>query len=172
MNLLTPFLLLAGTVSFADVESGPKVDSKVSELKATFVTGAHEGKEIDAASERKDEPTIYFFVNYAKFDRPVYRLMKDVDGKLSETNAKAAGAAVWVGVSEDKQKERLSAISQSARFAKIDIAWIRTGTPEGWGLNDDACLTVVVVKERKVTKVFAWKSVNETDSKAVLEAIK
>jgi hypothetical protein len=156
----------------ADVESGPKADTKVAELKVTFVTGANEGKEIDLPGERKDDPTVYFFVNAAKFDRPVYRMMKAVDEKLGDANAKAAGFAVWVGVETDKQKERLPLIAQSAKFAKCEIAWITTGTPEGWGLNDDAHLTVVIVKDKKVTKTFAWKSVNETDAKAVLEAVK
>lgn len=168
MTTLAMLMLLIA----ADVESGPKVDSKVADLKVTFVTGTHEGKEVDIPGERKDEPTVYFFVNTAKFDRPVYRFMKAVDDKLGETNAKAAGFAVWVGVEKDKEKERLPLIAQSAKFAKCDIAWIKTSTPEGWGLNDDAHLTVVIVKAGKVTKTFAWKSVNETDAKAVLDAVK
>jgi hypothetical protein len=155
----------------ADVESGPKVDAKIAELKVTFVTGTNEKKEIDLAADRKDEPTVYFFVNTAKFDRPVYRFMKEVDSKLAETNEKAHGYAIWIAPPDD-QKRRLTPISESAKFAKTDIGWIAKATPEGWGLNDDAHLTVVVAKKAKVAKVFAWKSVNETDAKAVLEAIK
>lgn len=178
MKTLTSLLLVAFVVFAADdkekdkVESGPKVDSKVAELKPHFVTGTHEGKEADIPGERKDETTLYFFVNTQKFDRPVFRMMKDVDNKLGETNAKAAGYAVWVGCKEDKEKERVPAISQSAKFAKIDIARMETATPEGWGINDEASLTAVVVKKGKVSKVFAWRSVNEKDSAKVLEAIK
>jgi hypothetical protein len=172
MKSLAAFLMLAFVATAADVESGPKADAKVPELKATFATGTHEGKEIDIPSERKDEPTVYIFVTSSKFDRPVFRFIKELDGKLGETNEKAAAFAIWVGGDAEKHKDYLPKVSGSLKGVKTDLAWTTNATPEGWGLNDEATLTVVVVKAKKVSKVFAWRSVNEKDAAKVLEVVK
>ena len=45
------------------------------------------------------------------------------------------------------------------------------GGPAGWAINADAHLTAVVAADGKVAKAFAFVSVNETDVKAVVEAL-
>ena len=57
------FLLAFAPVAFADVESGPKEGEKIAELKALGVIGLQAGKEADFAAERKDEVTVYLFIN-------------------------------------------------------------------------------------------------------------
>lgn len=172
MKSLAALLMLTFAATAADVESGPKTDAAVPELKVTFVTGTHEGKEIDLPGERKDEPTVYLFVNNGKFDRPVFRFIKELDSKLGETNGKAAAFAIWVGGKAEKHKDYLPKVAGYFKGGKLDVAWSTNATPEGWGLNDDATLTVVVAKSKKVNKVFAWRSVNEKDVPKVLEAMK
>ena len=51
------------SLAYADVESGPKAGDKVAALKVHAVAGTIEDKEVDYAKERKDEPTVYLFVN-------------------------------------------------------------------------------------------------------------
>jgi hypothetical protein len=53
----------------------------------------------------------------------------------------------------------------SLKFARTALAAFdgEKSGPEGWGVNPDAHLTVVVANKGKVQKSFAFLSVNETD---------
>jgi hypothetical protein len=167
--MLMPFIIAA------DVESGPKAGTAIPALNIHFATGTHEGKEVDWAAERKEQPTLYLFIPADKFARPTARFLKELDGKLKdadEKDAKAAAVVVWTGGEADKHKDYLPKVQQSLKFERTDLAWSTNATPEGWGLNSDAHLTVVVAKGGKAAKVFAFTSVNEKDVPAVLEAVK
>jgi hypothetical protein len=164
---------LAVGVALADVESGPKAGEKIGALKAFGVVGTVEGKEADFAAERKDEPTVYLFVSAEKFSRPMARFMRTLDGKLGEVNDKVAGVAVWLTADADKSKEYLPKAQMSLKFDKTSLAVLGdTSGPNGWGINPDAHLTVVVANRGKVVKSFAYVSVNETDVRAVLAELK
>jgi hypothetical protein len=163
-------LCLASAVCLADVESGPKAGEKVAELKVSVVVGEKEGKDLDYAAERKDEPTIYLFVNAEKFSRPMARFMKKVDEKIGDASDKAEAVAVIVGGDVAMWKERLPKIQMSIKFAKTAMAVHDGATPNGWGINSDAHLTAVLVNKGKVVKSFAFVSVNEKDEEAVMEA--
>jgi hypothetical protein len=164
---------LAAGVTRADVESGAKAGEKVGELKAFGVVGKVEGKEADFAAERKDEPTVYLFVSAENFSRPIARFMKTLDGKLGEIDDKAAGVAVWLTDDADKSKEYLPKAQGSLKLDRTSLAVVgdKAG-PNGWGINPDAHLTVVVANKGKVAKSFAYTSVNETDVRAVLAELK
>ncbi len=167
-------LVVAVSVSRADVESGPKAGEKIAELKVTNIVGDFEGKEVDFAKERKDAPTVYIFVNADKFDRPMARLLKALDGKIGDVDEKAKVVIVWIGGEDDALKKRLPAIQMSLKFEKSSMSLYtadKTG-PNGWGLNGDAHLTVVVANKAKVAKSFAYTTVNETDEKDVTAALK
>ena len=169
------FAALAG----AD-ESGPKAGEKVPTLKAFGVTGAVEGKEADFAADRKDAPTIYIFVQAAENGlpvggRPAARFMKVLDEKLGDTSDKAAIVAVWLGEKAfDKHKEYLPKFQMSLKLDKTSLTAFdgEKSGPNNWGVNADVHLTVVIANKGKVTKSFAFTSVNETDVKPVLEALK
>ena len=164
---------LAVGLAWADVESGPKAGEKVGELKAFGVVGPVEGKEADYTAERKDEPTVYLFVSAENFSRPIARFMKTLDGKLADVDDKAAGVAVWLTADADKSKEYLPRMQQSLKLDKTALAVAGdTSGPNGWGINPDAHLTVVVATKGKVVKSFAYTTVNETDVRAVLAALK
>lgn len=155
----------------ADVESGPKAGEKVAALTAFGVVGTVEGKEADFAAARKDAPTVYLFVKPDSWSRPMARFAKTLDGKLG-ADEKAAVVAVWVGGDADKSKEYLPKAQASLKFDRTSLAvFADKAGPAGWGLNPDADLTVVVARGGKVVKVFAFGSVNETDVKAVVEAL-
>ena len=176
MRVTLAALLLIGcsSLAFADVESGPKAGDKVAPLKVYAVAGTVEGKEVDFAKDRKDEPTVYMFVNAEKFSRPMNRFMKTLDGKLGDTSDKAMSVIVWVGGEFDKNKERIAAIQKGVMYEKAALAAFDgdANGPKDWGVNSAAHLTVVVVNAGKVVKSFAYESVNDTDAKEVLEVLK
>jgi hypothetical protein len=167
-------LLLAAALVVADVESGPKAGEKVGPLKVFAVTGPVEGKEVNYAAERKDAPTVYLFVNAEKFSRPVARFMKTLDGKLGDVSDDAEAVAVWVGGDADKNKEYLPRAQTSLKFNKTALTAFAgdAGGPDGWGVNADAHLTVVLANKGKVVKSFAFVSVNATDVRPVLAAFR
>lgn len=159
-----------------DVESGPKAGEKVAALKAYGVVGAVEGKEADLAAERKDAPTVYLFVQSEHFGRPTARFIKVLDEKVKTANEKAGVVAVWIGDKEAfaKNKDYLPRVQMSLKLENTAYAaheGEKSG-PNGWGLNTDAHVTVVVADKGKVAKSFAFVSVNETDVRPVLAAVR
>jgi len=158
----------------ADVESGPKPDAKVGKLPVFAAVGVSENKEVDYAAERKDKPTVYLFVNSAKFSRPMNKFMKALDGKLTGISDKAAAVAVWYGGDTDKIKEYLPKIQGSVKYeyTALTVYTKDKDGPDGWNLSADAHITVVVVNKGKVVKSIAFESVNETDVKAVEDVLK
>jgi hypothetical protein len=161
-------------------ESGPKAGEKVPSLKAFGVVGAVEGKEADFARERKDAPTIYVFVQAEDGGipvggRPTARFLKTLDTKLGDASDKAAIVAVWLGEKAfDKHKEYLPKFQMSLKLEKASLTAFdgEKSGPNNWAVNSDVHLTVVLVNKGKVTKSFAFTSVNEADVKAVLEELK
>jgi hypothetical protein len=169
-------LVAAVGVSAQDVESGPKAGEKVAELKAFGVVGPVEGKEADFAAERKAAPTVYLFVQSEHFGRPTARFIKALDAKVKEANDKAGVVAVWIGdgAAFEKNKEYLPRVQMSLKLEHTAYAAVggEKSGPNGWGLNADAHVTVVVADNGRVVKSFAFVSVNETDVRPVLAAIK
>jgi hypothetical protein len=172
-------VLLAAGAARADVESGPKAGEAVPALKAFGVVGTVEGKEADFAAERKDRPTVYVFVQAEETgipvgSRPAARFLKALDGAVAKIDG-AAVVAVWLGDKAfDKHKEYLPRINMSLAFEKSQLAAFdgpKTG-PDGWAVNADAHLTVVVAHQGKVVKSFGFVSVNETDVRPVLAELK
>jgi hypothetical protein len=83
--------------------------------------------------------------------------------------------AVWLGDKAfEKHKEYLPRFQTSMKLEKTSLAAFDgdAGGPNGWGVNPDSHLTVVVANKGKVAKSFALVSVNETDVKPVLEELK
>lgn len=169
-------LVVMTTGAAQDVDSGPKAGEKVAALKAFGLVGAVEGKEADFAAERKGEPTVYLFVQSENFGRPMARFIKVLDEKVKTANEKAAVVAVWIGdkAAFAKNKDYLPRVQMSIKLENTAIAaheGEKSG-PNGWGINADAHVTVVVADGGTVAKSFAFVSVNETDVRPVLAAIK
>lgn len=169
-------LVVVVTGSAQDVESGPKAGDKVTALKAYGLVGAVEGKEADFAAERKDAPTVYLFVQSEHFGRPMAQFIKVLDGKVKDANEKAGVVAVWIGDKEAfaKNKDYLTKVQMSLKLENTAVAAVggEKSGPDGWGINADAHLTVVVADKGKVAKTFAYVSVNSTDVRQVLAAVK
>lgn len=156
--LSIPFLALA------DVQSGPAAGSEIKPLTVEAVTGNQAGKKLDYAAERADKPTIYVFLHSEKFDRPAGRFLKKMDDAVKTHHEKAAIVAVWLTDTPEPAKTRLTAIQQSLQFGatSLSIHPSLKELPDGWALNTDATVTVVIAAKKKVTADFAYQSIEET----------
>jgi hypothetical protein len=172
--LCVPALMAFSLVVRGDVTSGPKVGDKVEDFKAFGVVGSIEGKEGSYVAERKGEPTVFVFVQQQHWDRPMARMLKTLDKDAKEANDKAAVVAVWLTDKPDAAKDYLPKAQMSLSFVNTSLGVFegeKTG-PNNWGINTDAHCTVVVTKGGKVVESIALESVNETDAKKVVDALK
>ena len=167
-------LLLATSWAVADVESGPKTGEKASEFKVFAVVGEVENKEVDFVKERKDEPTIYLFVQKENFSRPMARYLRTLDEKIGDTSDKVRNVVVWLGGDVDENKKYLARVQTSIKLAKSTLSVFEgdNSGPNNWGINTDAHLTAVIVNKGKVVKSFSYVSINDTDVRAVLLELK
>lgn len=164
---------MIGTIAAADLKSGPQVGEKAPALPVFVTTGALEGKDVDFVEKRKGKPTVYLFVQSENWDRPMARFIKTIDKALADGKEKAEAVAVWITEKPDEAKEYLPKVQASLQLQATALAVSgEKGGPKGWGLNDLAHITVVVVHEGKVVATFAHKTVNETDAAAVKNAVK
>lgn len=172
--LSATFVLALPLFALADVESGPKAGDKVEDFKAYGTVGLLEGKEGSYVKERKDEPTIFVFVQHEHWSRPMARLLKELDPKSKETNEKAAVVAVWLSEKPEGLKDHLPKVQMSLNFTNTSLGVFEgeKSGPTNWGINTDAHCTVVITNKGKVVESIALQSVNETDVKKVVEALK
>ncbi len=166
-------LLAVGPLWGFDVESGPDKGARVPALKVYDATGEHREKSVDYVRLRKDKPTVYLFVAADKFDRPMNRFMKALDGKVEKEFEDVYVVAVWLSDDVDKTKERLPRVQMSVGYEKTALTVFKgKDGPKGWNINSDAHLTVVVAHKGKVAARFGYQSVNDTDAPAVLKELK
>jgi len=161
-----------------DVDSGPKKGDKVPALKVYDATGENKEKTVDYAGLRKDKPTVYLFIGSGddakgKFDRPMNKFMKTLDGQIEKELEDTYAVAVWLSEDEDKTKDWLPKVQQSVSYEKTALAVFKgKDGPKGWDVNGDAHLTVIVAHKGKVTARFGYNTVNDTDVKAVMKELK
>jgi hypothetical protein len=170
-------LALVGLVAPAPargVSSGPAVGEKVPALKVFDATGENADKEVDYAAQRKDKPTAYLFVRADKFDRPMNRFMKALDGAVRKDFPDTYVVAVWLTDDVVKTKELLPRVQQSVGYGATALTCYTGGAegPKGWNVNADAHLTAVLANKGKVAVTFGYRSVNETDVSAVRDALR
>jgi hypothetical protein len=155
----------------SDVESGPEKDAKVPALKVYACTGDDKEKTLDLAGARKDKPTIYLLIAADKFDRPMNRFMKELDGKLADYEDVHA-VAVWLTEDEKKTKEFLPKVQMSVKYDNTTLsAFDGKDGPKDWNVNSDAHITVIVAAKGKVSAKFGYKSINDTEVPGVEKAL-
>ena len=169
-------VVVLGSVSAAtaqEVSSGPERGKKVPALKVFDATGPNKDKELDYTAERGGKPTVYVFVQAAKWDRPMARFLRKLDEAVEKEGKDTLVIAVWLTDSPDKTKEYLPLAQQSLKLQTTALTCFPgdNSGPDGWGINADAHLTVVTANKEKVAAVFGYRSVNETDVPAVQKAL-
>jgi hypothetical protein len=171
--ILLVIVLSAGNLQ-AQVESGPKAGGKIPALKVVAATGDAAGKDVDYASERKEKPTIYVFVQADAWDRPMARFLRELDQTLAKDRTDVQVIAVWLTDDAAKSKEYLPRAQESLKLSQTIFAVYpgEKSGPEGWGLGSEARVTAVVAENGKVVASFGFGSVNETDAPPVLKKLK
>jgi hypothetical protein len=161
-------------VARADDLSGPKTGTAVSPLKVFAATGEKAGQELDYAAERGEKPTVYVFVQHERFDRPLARMLRALEKAAAVADRDYQVIVVYLTDDEAKTKEHLPRIQMSMQFASTALVVYPSATmgPEGWSVNTDAQLTVVVVKKAKTTASFGYRSANETVVKEIAPSLK
>lgn len=163
----------------ADLKSGPAEGTAVPGFRTLGITGElakNPAEEIDFVEIRKKKTTVFLFVAADKWDRPVARYLKTLDKSL---NAGAEGegveaVAVWLTEDVQKSKEYLPLAQGSLMFGHTALTVYpgKKQGPDGWGLDIEAHLTTVIVQDGKVIASFGYRSTNETDVPAVIQALK
>jgi hypothetical protein len=174
-RLFSAAVLLSLTLAVrADVTSGPKVGEMIEDFKAFGTVGLFEGKEGSYVKERKDEPTVYVFVQHEHWGRPMARFLKTLDKDGKEASEKSAVVAVWLSEKPETLKEHLPRVQGSLNFVNTSLGVFEgeKSGPNNWGINSDTHCTVVIVYKGKVIETIALDSVNETDSKKVVAGLK
>src|SRR3954468_9639431 len=101
--------LVAPPLAARDVRARAKKGDKVPALKVYDATGENKEKTVDYAGLRKDKPTVYLFIGSGddakgKFDRPMNKFMKTLDGQIEKELEDTYAVAVWLSEDEDKTK--------------------------------------------------------------------
>jgi hypothetical protein len=167
-------LLLASSSQAQEVTTGPEKGAKVPALKVFDATGIHKDEEADYAADRAGKPTVYLLIDAEKFDRPMNRFMKTLDGIVAKDFEGAYIVAVWLTSDADKTKALLPRVQESVQY-QVTALTLFPGAkegPKGWAVNADAHLTAVVANKGKVAATFGYRSINETDVPKVKEALK
>jgi hypothetical protein len=175
--MLVAMALMPWAVCRADepeVASGPKQGDKVPELKVFAAAGEITDKDLDFADERKEKPTVYFFIQAEKFTRPMNKFMKTLDGELGAIDDNAGAVAVWLTEDVDKIKGYLPRIQMSVKYEKTALTVFpgEKSGPQGWGINVDAHITAVVANKGKVVASYGYMSVNDTDVPKIRDLLK
>jgi hypothetical protein len=174
-RLFCSAVLLSLTLAVrADVTSGPKVGDKIEDFKVFGTVGLFEGKEGSYVKERKEDPTVFVFVQHEHWGRPLARFLKTLDKDGKEASEKSAVVAVWLSEKPEGLKTHLPKVQMSLNFVNTSLGVYEgeKSGPNNWGINSDAHCTVVVVHKGKVIETIALDSVNETDTKKVVEGLK
>lgn len=171
LSLLGLFLTGIG-LRAQDVPSGPEKGETVPALKVFDATGPHEGKEVDYAAERKDRPTFYLLIQSEKWDRPMARFVKGLDHAVGKEKDGLV-VAVWLTDDVGKAKEYLPRARQSLQLeaAALTVYPGEKSGPKGWNANDEAHITVVAADKGKVLVTWGYRTINETELRAVLKAV-
>jgi hypothetical protein len=173
-SLIVLAVALAVAPVRADITSGPKEGEKLEDFKVFGVVGPVEGKEVSYLQERKDDVTVYAFVQQEHWSRPMARFLKTLDAEIKKTDEKGRVVAVWLTEKPDEAKDYLPKAQASLQFGNTALTVFpgEKSGPNGWSINTDAHITVVVAAKGKAKAVFAFLSVNETDARQVAAAVK
>ncbi len=164
MSMLFAFVL------FGDPESGPKVGEKLGDAKVKGVYEPIEGKELNLLDRAKKEPTVVIFVH--KLSRPTFQLLKEIDKAAAKEEGLNA-TFVWLTDDIGKTDEFLKRAKDSLSFkSAVAISLDGNAGPNGYGLNDQVDVTIVMSKDAKVTANFAFVGPNATSAPKVVAAIR
>lgn len=156
-----------------DTKAGPDVGKPVPELKLTQIHGDQAGKEVDARELAKTTSTIFVTVRKDKWDRPVARVLRQLDEAVSKQDNKARIVLVWVSKDADHAKEYLPKAQQSLKLqaSSWNLFNGEVYDAAGWQLSGDGPLNIIIAKAGKVHWGQAFGTVDEKVAAKVTAAL-
>lgn len=166
-------VLVAGAWAFlgsiarcdSDLSSGPAPNDPVAPLKVFVVSADDNDQKADVAERSRKQPTLYLFVDAARWNRPMFRFVKTLEEQLGDSDQVVA---VWLAKDVDESKTYLAKIRTYFVKAALCVAEASPEGPKDWGINPDASLTVVATRQGKVVKSWGYRAPDETRVKEVL----
>jgi hypothetical protein len=148
--------------------SGPQKGEKTPGFKV-FDVGTRQ--EVDYVADGKGGPMLLVFIH--ELTRPGAALMRALDdyGQIKQPRGLRTH---FVSLSEDRDgaERHLPNVVQSLNLkSPLGISLDGKEGPGAYGLNREVMLTVLVVREQKVTANFAIVSPNETDAPKIKAAV-
>jgi hypothetical protein len=162
MRALVPFVMLAcclGLSAAADEPakefSGPQVGEKAVPFSAKGILGASAGKEFNLVNESAGRPLVIFFLQ--EVNRPSVGLARLVLNYAASRKADGLSAGLVLVTADATATEEWIKRAAGALPSGVPIGISADGAegPGAYGLNRKVQVTVLVVKEDKVTANFA-----------------
>lgn len=157
--------------------AGPAVGATMPSLKIWQIVGEQREKQLDMQADVKSHPALLIFVQSDKWDRPVARILRQLDDAMVEvrkTNAKARIEIVWISKDLDKAKEYLPKAAQSLKLQTSSWNCFPGDIYDaaGWQLSGDGALNLVIIKDGKVSWGRAYAAAREEIVKSTMNAFK
>lgn len=149
----------------SDLSSGPAPNDPVAPLKVFVVSADDNDQKADVAERSRKQPTLYLFVDAARWNRPMFRFVKTLEEQLGDSDQVVA---VWLAKDVDESKTYLAKIRTYFVKAALCVAEASPEGPKDWGINPDASLTVVATRQGKVVKSWGYRAPDETKVTEVL----
>jgi len=168
MGFVLATVFLACTAEQDPKFSGPQKGEKTPGFKVLDVAS---GKEVDYLADAKGAPAVLVFIH--ELTRPGAGLMRALDeyGQIKQARGLRT---MFVSLSEDRDgaERHLPAVVKSLNLkCPLGISLDGKEGPGAYGLNRKVMLTILVVRDSKVSGNFAIVSPNETDAPRIKAAV-
>ncbi len=139
--------------------SGPQPGEKLTAIAATNLAGDNKGKDVDPVTLQKSRPQIIIFQNESGVAvRGLYGLADSI-GKIDKKTAKDLHVAC-VFLSDDESKitqfEKLFPKLMEMGIDSVSLSSDGRDGPGAYGLNRTVAQTIILAKDGKVTRNFAF----------------
>ncbi|MEI7922014.1 MAG: hypothetical protein WCJ40_08905 [Planctomycetota bacterium] len=169
--MILSLALITAALPGQESTTGTPVGKPIPKLETVVCVGENEGQKQELTAKRLGKPTIYVFIQAEHWDRPLARLLRELDQKTKEHLTDGTVVAVWLSNQEvDRFREHLPRVQQSLKLAMTTYT-VRPGDPFGppaWSINRDDHVTVITVKDAKTLGRHSFKSTNEGDAARIL----
>lgn len=170
-------LLLSAWIDDKDIVAGPELNKPIPSLKTLQIVGDHADKEIDWKETAQTKSTLIVFVRSDKWERPVARVLKQLDDALIAARKDLPDAhigIVWVSKDAEKAKDYLPKVQQSIKLQASSWNHFNGEVYDatGWQLSGDGALNIVLVKGNKTIWGRAFSTMQEGIVKQTMAQLK
>ena len=167
-------LAIGAVLAATGIDSGPKVGANLSAFEPTHVTGQDAGTETCPVCKYGNLPAVQVWVNGSP-DKGIATLAANLDKQMADLNKKELkfkSFMIFKAGDEKKLQGDLASLAKVQALSKVALTWVPKNSEalELYKINPEARTTVLVYKDRQVTRKFVNIDV-EKDMKALDAAI-